>query len=83
MEATATVTSKGQVTIPKAIRDLCDISEGDQLVFRTTDYGAAIIKVPDLAELAGAVEVPPENRGVPWEEIRQEVRKARAQNLAR
>ena len=53
MEATATVTSKGQVTIPKAIRDLCGISEGDQLVFRTTDYGAAIIRVPDLAELAG------------------------------
>ncbi|WP_420432770.1 AbrB/MazE/SpoVT family DNA-binding domain-containing protein [Candidatus Poriferisocius sp.] len=83
MEATATITSKGQVTIPKAIRDLCGFSEGDQLVFRTTDYGAAIIRVPDMAELAGVVEVPPEKRGVPWEEIRRQIRETRAQNVTR
>ena len=81
MEAIATVTTKGQVTIPKAIRDQCGFSEGDQLVFRTTDYGAAIIRMPDLADLAGVVEVPAEKRGVPWEEIRRQVREARAQNL--
>ena len=83
MDAIATVTSKGQVTIPKAIRDLCEISEGDQVVFRTTDYEAVIIRVPDLAELAGVVEVPPEKRGVPWEEIRRQTRETRARNLAR
>ena len=82
MEAIATVTTKGQVTIPKAIRDQCGFSEGDQLVFRTTSYGAAIIRVPDLADLAGVVEVPADKRGVPWEEIRQQVRESRAQSLA-
>lgn len=81
MEAVATVTTKGQVTIPKAIRDQCGFSEGDQLVFRSTDYGAAIIRVPDLADLAGVVEVPPEKSGVPWEEVREQVREARAQKL--
>ena len=52
-------------------------------MFRTTDYGAAIIRVPDMAELAGVVEVPPEKRGVPWEEVRRQVREARAQSLNR
>ena len=84
MEATATVTSKGQVTIPKAIRDLCGISEGDQLVFRITDYGAAIIRVPELAELSrGGRSSSLRRRGVPWEEVRQQVREARAQDLTR
>ncbi len=80
MEATATVTSKGQITIPKIIRDSFGISEGDQVVFRATEDGMAITKLPHLAELAGVVEVPPEKRGVTWADIKQQVRETRAQN---
>ena len=35
MDATARVTSKGQITVPKAVRDALRITEGDQLVFRS------------------------------------------------
>lgn len=83
MDAIATVTSKGQVTIPKPIRDQCGIAEGDQIVFKTTDFGAVIIRVPDLADLAGAVQVPEDKRGAAWEEIVRHTRQSRAQSLSR
>lgn len=32
MRSTATITSKGQLTIPKAVRDAMNLREGDQVV---------------------------------------------------
>ena len=37
MEATSKLTSKGQVTIPKAVRDSLGLKEGDELIFRVED----------------------------------------------
>lgn len=42
----SSVTSKGQVTIPKDIRDALKISEGDKVVFRAEGETAIIRKVP-------------------------------------
>lgn len=39
----ATVTSKGQVTIPKEIRDALDIREGTQLQFEVDPNGAVLV----------------------------------------
>jgi AbrB family looped-hinge helix DNA binding protein len=39
----ATITSKGQVTIPKDIRELLKISPGDQIDFIADDSGAVFI----------------------------------------
>lgn len=36
----AKVTSKGQLTIPKTIRDLLSIREGDKVVFILTENGS-------------------------------------------
>lgn len=36
---TAKITSKGQVTIPKQIRDLLQIDNGDKIVFNILDNG--------------------------------------------
>jgi len=41
---TATVTSKGQVTIPKAIRDVLHIDAGDQVDFVLTDHGDVVVR---------------------------------------
>lgn len=40
----ATITSKGQVTIPKRIREKLDLEEGDQLEFVITDDGEFTIR---------------------------------------
>ena len=76
MDVTTRLTSKGQVTIPKAVRDALDLRTGDQLVFRVEQKRAIVAKTPNFIELAGSVYVPPEKRGMPWEEIRRQAHDA-------
>ena len=83
VDAVAAVTSKGQVTIPKPIRDESKISEGDQLVFRATDHGAVVIRVPDVADLAGSLTVVGDKRGLAWAEVLAQARESRARRLSR
>jgi antitoxin PrlF len=54
--ATATVTSKGQVTIPKEIREQMNISAKDELSFVVLRDGKLIVrrKTHDIADLRGA-----------------------------
>ncbi len=40
----ATVTSKGQVTVPKAIRERLDIHEGDRLEFSIDEEGRIVVR---------------------------------------
>ena len=42
-----TVTTKGQVTIPKAVRDLLGIEPGSQVEFRRTSEGAVVLERAD------------------------------------
>jgi AbrB family looped-hinge helix DNA binding protein len=72
MDVVARLTSKGQITIPKPVRDALELKEGDQVVFRVLEGGQAILaRTPDLLDLAGSVPVPAKLRGVSWEEIRR------------
>jgi AbrB family looped-hinge helix DNA binding protein len=41
---TSTVTSKGQVTIPKAIRERLGLSEGDTLEFSVDEGGRIVVR---------------------------------------
>ncbi len=47
---TATVTSKGQVTIPKAVRDLLGIAPGSQVDFRRAADGSVVLVRADAAK---------------------------------
>jgi AbrB family looped-hinge helix DNA binding protein len=69
MDTHARVTSKGQVTIPKHVREALQLNQGDELLFRVHDTGAVIAKTPDFLDLAGAVAVPPSKRGASWDEV--------------
>jgi len=40
----ATITSKGQVTIPKEIRDALTLKSGDKLEFEVNDHGDLLVK---------------------------------------
>lgn len=57
---TATVTSKGQVTIPKAVRDLMHIDAGDQIDFVVTDHGDVVLRSVslDIRALRGLLRRP-------------------------
>lgn len=78
MDLAARVTSKGQITIPKHVRDGLGIEEGDEVVFRLEQHRAVLAKTPHLLDLAGVVEVPAAKRGIGWEEIRTRTRQDRA-----
>jgi antitoxin PrlF len=42
----SSVTSKGQVTIPKGIREALDVSEGDKVIFQADGDTVTLRKVP-------------------------------------
>ncbi len=69
MQITARVTSKGQVTIPKAVRDSLGIETGDHIVFRVEGSRAVIARAPDFLDLAGVVRVPAERQNATWDDV--------------
>lgn len=79
MDLAAKVTSKGQVTIPKGVRDALGIAEGDEVVFRVEGHRAILARIPHLLDLAGVIEVPAAKRGIGWDEIRTRTRRDRAE----
>lgn len=80
MDVAATVTSKGQVTIPLRIREALNLHAGDKVVFRVHEGRATLTRTPDLLDLAGVVPVPPDKRGADWETIREETRRQRGRH---
>jgi AbrB family looped-hinge helix DNA binding protein len=77
VEATAKITAKGQITVPKAVRDALGVREGDTLVFRVEGDRAVVAATPDLLDLAGVVSVPVGARGIDWDEVRRRAWRAR------
>ena len=71
MDVAARLSSKGQLTIPKSVRDALKLKEGDRVVFRVEGERAVLARTPNLLDLAGSVPVPAEVRGLPWEELRR------------
>jgi AbrB family looped-hinge helix DNA binding protein len=62
----ATLTSKGQVTIPKAVRDALKLRTGDRLDFRVAEDGA-VTMVPvtrPVAALKGMLPKPKRTRSL-------------------
>ena len=78
MDVAAKVTSKGQVTVPKAVRDALGIHEGDEVVFRVEGNRAVLARTPDFLDLAGTIAVPASKRNVAWDDI---VRRTRADRV--
>ena len=82
MDVTAQLSSKGQLTVPKSVRDALGLAEGDQVVFRVEGRRATMARTPGLLDLAGTVSVPAEKRGTQWREVRGRTRAARAKTRA-
>jgi AbrB family looped-hinge helix DNA binding protein len=78
LDAAAKVTSKGQVTVPKAVRDALGIKEGDGVAFRVEGNRAVLTRTPDFLDLAGTIRVPAAKRTVAWDEVIRRTRSERA-----
>lgn len=78
MDVAAKVTSKGQVTVPKAVRQALGIKEGDDIVFRVDGDRAVIARIPDFLALGGSVQVPSAKRNAAWDEVISSTRAKRA-----
>lgn len=77
----AKVTYKGQITIPKAVREALDIREGDSVTFTIKGNHAVLkpLKKKDLLDFYGAF---PASRPYPGlEAVRKEVRHKMAKQL--
>lgn len=76
--ATSTITSKGQVTVPKEVRERLGVKEGDRLVFRFDATGHLVVE-PErenpLSGLAGLLRHLAKDRPVSVEEMKQAARK--------
>jgi antitoxin PrlF len=79
MDAAARVTSKGQITVPKAVRDALGIETGDEVVFRVDGNRAVLARTPDFLGLAGTVKVPAAKRNAVWDDVLRAARATRAQ----
>jgi AbrB family looped-hinge helix DNA binding protein len=78
MDVPATLTSKGQITLPKSVRDALDLKEGDRVLFRVLEGRAVLAKVEDFLDLAGSVNVSPEKKGKTWPAIKASTWRRRA-----
>ncbi len=78
MEIAAKMTSKGQITVPKAVRDALGIGEGDNVVFRVEGNRAVLARTPDFLSLAGTITVPAARRNAAWDDVIRTTRSARA-----
>ena len=78
MDVAATMTSKGQITVPKVVRDALGLAEGDQVVFRVEGHGAVLARTPDFLALAGTMAVEVDSRPTEWDDVRRATRTSRA-----
>ena len=79
MDVAATLTSKGQVTVPKAVRDALGLATGDRVLFRVEGSHAVLARTEDLLDLAGTIAVPADRRGASWNEALRTTRRVRSE----
>jgi antitoxin PrlF len=72
----ATLTSKGQITLPKAIRTRLGVKPGDRVAFREHSDGTIVVEAEtvDLMQLRGSIRPPV--KGVTVEAMKAAVRRA-------
>lgn len=76
--ASSTLTSKGQITIPKQVRDRLGVREGDRLVFRFDERGQLIVRpesTSPLGQLPGLLRHLAKDRPVSVEEMKEAVKR--------
>ncbi len=84
MGALTTMTSKGQLTIPKDVRDQLNLAPGTR--FYVTVRNGQIVAIPKnkrIADFAGILGKPPHDAGIAVEDIDEAIMDAAAEDDAR
>ena len=73
---TAKLTSKGQITIPREVREALGVHTGDRLAFRLNDDGTAVVEAEkvELKALRGAIRT--KVKGVSLKAMNEAIRRA-------
>ncbi|MFD1570445.1 AbrB/MazE/SpoVT family DNA-binding domain-containing protein [Halorubrum laminariae] len=76
----ATVTAKGQITIPSRLREQFGLEQGTKLMVVPTDYGIVLkkLELPSVEEFQQRVEERAETVDLSIEEVTQLVQDARS-----
>ena len=76
----ATVSSKGQITIPREVRKKFDLEKGDKVLFFSTKHGIVLKKmeIPTVEEFEKMVENSDKKLGLPPKHISHLVHEHRA-----
>lgn len=76
--ASATITSKGQITVPKEIREALGVRPGDRLAFRSREDGSVVVEAEtvDLMTLRGTLKPKRKHKGVTVEAMNEAIRRA-------
>ena len=76
MSASTAITTKGQITLPKAIRDKLGVKPGDRVTFREQADGKIVVEAAtvDLLSLCGVIK--PKVRGVTVEDMNEAIGQA-------
>ncbi len=81
MNAPAKITSKGQITVPKAIRALLNLETGDHVMFIQID-GEVVLKAKNrrAVELTGLLGPPPSGETLTNDQIDSAIGQAASQD---
>ena len=79
----AKITSKGQITLPKSIRERLRVTSGDRVVFRVADDGSVRLEAAtgDWRSLVGSIKSPVQ--GVTIEQMDEGIGEAVREELER
>ena len=77
-EIWASVTERGQVTIPVDVRRALGVAKGGKVVFRVQD-GTVVLKRPEYTLESAFASVPALGEPKTWDEIREIVEEDRAE----
>ena len=72
----ATLTSKGQITIPKEVRERLGLRAGDRLSFEVREDGKAELQPVDIDLLSLRGSVKSRIRGVSLRQMKRDIEKA-------
>lgn len=81
MVATAKITSKGQITLPKEVRDLLDVHTGSVVVFEQENDRVVIKPARTLREFKGILKG--HGKAIDFDQVREKVREYRGKKVAR